>query len=333
MSDPTVTRHFCTLFDRGYVFKGVAMLRSLFLHCPAAHVHVLCMDEETITVLGRCGFPAVTCIALADFEDSAMLDAKKTRNVAEYCWTLTPCLLWHVLERAPTIQSITYLDADLYFYSPVEPLLDEIGDASIAIIEHRFTARLQHLEVNGRFCVEWVGFRRDEAGMACLALWRAQCLEWCYARLEDDRMGDQKYLDAWPNRYQSVHVIQHAGAGLAPWNFDRYRFGHMPNGDFSVDGAPLIFYHFHQFQIVEGDRFDRLSPSYIAKQREPDSVYLAYEAEIRKAIANVASVYPGFTFGIRSPSNVASRRWVQRFVPRPIKELLRRAMTFAGGKL
>ena len=326
-------RHFCTLFDRGYVFKGVAMLRSLFRFCPRAHVHVLCMDEETRAVLLKLDFPAVTCIALADFEDPAMLEAKKSRNVAEYCWTLTPCLPWYVLQRDAAIDAITYLDADLYFYSPVEPLFDEIGDASVAIIEHRFTPRLQHLEVNGRFCVEWVGFRRDSEGMACLERWRTQCLEWCYARLEDDRMGDQKYLDSWPRDYRSVHVLQHAGAGLAPWNFDRYRFGHGADGAFTVDGVPLVFYHFHQFQLLEGGRFDRLSDYYIAERREPDGVYRAYEAALREAVAQVQQQAPGFVFGIKSAAHVASRRLVQRFMPRPFKEALRRVMTRMGGKV
>ncbi len=325
-------RHFCTLFDRGYTFKGVAMLRSLYRHCPGAHVFVLCMDDVTQKTLQGLSFPALTCIALADFEDQAMLEAKKTRNVAEYCWTLTPCLAWHVLERDPTIASITYLDADLYFYSPVQPLFDEIGDASIAIIEHRFTPRLQHLEVNGRYCVEWVGFRRDQEGMACLKQWRAQCLEWCFARLEDTRMGDQKYLDAWPKDYRSVHVLQHEGAGLAPWNFDRYQFARLPDGGLSVNRVPLIFYHFHQFQLLEGGKFDRLSASYIAEQREPEDVYAAYESALRQAVAEVQRLVPGFCFGIKSSAHVTSRRLVQRFVPRPLKELLRRMMTLMAGK-
>ena len=326
-------RHFCTLFDRGYLFKGVAMLRSLYHHCPGAHVHVLCMDEDTRRLLLQLDFPSITCIALADFEDAQMREVKKTRNVAEYCWTLTPCLPWHVLQADPSIDGITYLDADLYFYSPVQPLFDEIGDASVAIIEHRFTPRLQLLEVNGRFCVEWVGFRRDAEGMACLERWRAQCLEWCYARLEDDRMGDQKYLDAWPRDFRSVHVLQHAGAGLAPWNFDRYEFGGSARAGYTVDGAPLVFYHFHQFQLLEGGRFDRLSESYIADRREPDAVYTTYEQALREAMAQVRQHVPDCAWGIKSAAHVTSRRLVQRFVPRPVKELLRRAMTRMAGKL
>ncbi|MEO7937515.1 MAG: hypothetical protein ABIR55_02740 [Burkholderiaceae bacterium] len=326
-------RNFCTLFDSSYAFKGVAMLRSLRAHCPDAAVHVLCMDAITVQVIASLGLPGVTCIALGELEDDALLAAKRNRNVAEYCWTLTPCLLWYLLQRYPDIENLTYLDADLYFYASVEPLFAEIGDASIAIIEHRFTPRLRHLEVNGKFCVEWVGFGRDAQALECLQRWRSQCLEWCYARLEEGRMGDQKYLDEWPQRYPSLHVLQHRGAGLAPWNFDNHRFARLASGDLSVNGVPLVFYHFHQFQILEGGKFDRLSASYIADQREPEEVYRVYEQAMRKAIHDVRQKFPGFSFGIKSALQVSSRRWVQRFVPRRLKEALRRAMTRFSGAL
>src|SRR5258708_38133039 len=124
---------------------------------------------------------------------------------------MSPCLPWYILQHNSYVDCITYLDADLLFFSPVQPLFDEIGDSSIAIIEHWFTPRLKYYEANGRFCIEWVGFRRDEEALACLSRWRDQCIEWCYYRLEDRRMGDQKYLDEWPERYSSCHILQHLG--------------------------------------------------------------------------------------------------------------------------
>ena len=96
---------------------------------------------------------------------------------------------------------------------------------------------------------------------------------------------------------------------------------------------PQWFYHFHQFQLLEGGRFDRLSESYIADRREPDAVYATYERALREAVAQVQRIEPAFTHGIKSAAHVTSRRLVQRFVPRPIKELLRRAMTRIAGKL
>lgn len=317
-------RHFCTLFDSNYLLKGVAMLRTLKQHCPQAHVHVLCMDERTQTILTALALPYITCLPLGSIEDEALLAAKRDRSVAEYCWTLSPCLPWYVLQQNPQIDFITYVDADLLFYSPVQPLFDEMGDASVAIIEHRFTPRLKHLEVNGRFCVEWVSFRRDEEGMACLSRWRDQCIEWCYYRLEDGRLGDQKYLDEWPQRYARLHILQHVGAGVAPWNYAQYRFGMSSRGQITVAGEPLIFYHFHQFQLLDNGRFDRLSTFYTSECQEPQAVYEAYEAALQSVLKEVRAVAPGFAAGLKPAAQIAGRRWVQRFVPRRIKEILRR---------
>lgn len=325
MSTP---RHFCTLFDSNYLLKGVSMLKSLARHCPGAHVHVLCMDAQTQAILTRLALPYITCIPLAALEDAELLNAKKDRGVAEYCWTLSPCLPTYVLQQNPQIDFITYIDADLFFYASVQPLFDEIGDSSIAIIEHRFTPRLQDRAVNGRFCVEWVSFRRDEEGMACLARWRAQCIEWCYYRLEEGRMGDQKYLDEWPGRYPSCHILQDPGAGIAPWNYAQYTFGTNASGQITVEGSPLIFYHFHQFQLIENGKFDRLSTFYTSECKEPQALYAVYERDLMQTLAEVSAVSPGFKGGIKPASTVKGRRWIQQFVPMWAKDIARRFMRY-----
>lgn len=318
-----VSHYFCTLFDSGYLFKGVAMLRSLAQHCPGAHVFVLCMDKKTQAILVQLDLPFITCIPLADIEDEELLLAKKDRSVAEYCWTLASCLLWHVLKNNPSVDSITYLDADLLFYSSVEPIFEEIGVNSIAIIEHRFTSRLKEYEANGIFCVEWVGIRRDEEGMACLSRWREQCLEWCYNRLDNDRMGDQKYLDEWPDRYKSCHIIQHAGAGIAPWNYAQYNFGSDTESNITVDGAPLVFYHFHQFQLLDNGHFHRLSNFFTSECTEPSAIYQIYEDSLSKVLEEVRDIDPAFSAGLQPALRVAFRRWMQSIIPRKLKEAAR----------
>lgn len=321
-------RYFCTLFDSGYLFKGLAMLQSLARFCPGTHVFVLCMDQQTQAILETLELKYITCIPLRDIEDEALLEAKKDRGVAEYCWTLSSSVPWYVLQHNPQIDFITYLDADLLFYSSVQPLFDEIGDASIAIIEHRFTPRLQDREVNGRFCVEWVSFRRDEEGMACLERWRGQCIDWCYYRLEDGKMGDQKYLDEWPERYTSCHILQHSGAGIAPWNYAQYTFGNDHSGQITVQGSPLIFYHFHQFQLLENGKFDRLSTFYTAECQEPNTIYNVYENELKAVIAEVRQQFPEFKGGLKPSASVTGRRWIQQFVPMWAKEIARQFIRY-----
>ena len=317
-------RYFCTLFDSGYLLKGLAMIRSLARHCPGMQIYVLCMDAQTKFILEHLNLPFVVCITLQEVENEELLAAKKNRGVAEYCWTLSSCFTWYVMQNFPKIDLLTYVDADLLFYSDVEPIFDEIGDASIAIIEHRFTERLKDREVNGRFCVEWDSFRRDQQGMACLSRWRTQCIEWCYYRLEDGKMGDQKYLDEWPSRYSCCHVIMHPGAGIAPWNYAQYRIGRNEGGKITVEGSPLIFYHFHQFQLLENGAFDRLSTFYTSECAEPVAVYEAYEHELRECLADVRALLSDFKGGLKPVSRVRARRFVQQFVPIWVKEIARR---------
>ena len=318
------TRHFCTLFDRNYLLKGAVMLRSIGQHCPGAQIHVLCMDAVTQELLHKLAIPGVHTIARVDVESEEVLAAKKTRSIAEYCWTLSSVLLWHVMQRRADIELLTYLDADLMFFSDVAPIFDAMGAASILAIEHRYTPRLANLEPYGRFNVQWVSFRRDRDGMACLQTWREQCLEWCFALIEEGRHGDQKYLDAWPARYgDAFHNLRHVGAGLAPWNYPNYRI--EARGDaIWVDDVPLIFYHFHQFQILEGGGFDCFSTNYAEDTPAPDLVYQRYWHAVQASIASVRQFEPGFSAGFRAASTVTLRRMASRLLPLKVKSALKR---------
>ena len=78
--------------------------------------------------------------------------------------------------------------------------------------------------------------------------WRESCNAWCYARLEDGKFGDQKYLDDWTIRFEGVHVLENLGGGVAPWNIQQYKFEEKP--------FELVFYHFHGFKFLENNRVE-----------------------------------------------------------------------------
>lgn len=315
---------FCTLFNCNYLLKGVVMLESLLSHCPESSVQVLCMDDATHGILSRLDLPRVSLLRLPEVENDELRRVKPGRSIAEYCWTLGPALCWHVLASDPEAWAVTYLDADLMFFSDVQPLFDEIGDASITIIEHRFAPKFTYMEAWGRFNVEWVGFRRTPAGLRCLKTWRDQCIDWCFARVEENRLGDQKYLDAWPETYgDDLHILRHVGAGIAPWNFSKHTFLER-DGQIYVDGVPLVFYHFNQFQLLKGGRFDYMTTAYSEDAVVPASVYGRYERALLDALGRVRRLQPDFHAGIRPAGAVLARRAAQRYLPITVKNLMRR---------
>jgi hypothetical protein len=302
-----MTREFCTLFDSGYLFKALALYDSLERHCERFHLTALCFDAEAERLLRLLALPNLTVLPLAELEsrDPALAGTKAGRNRFEYCCTATPALPLHLLESRPELEEITYLDADLFFFSSPEPLFAELGDASVLITPHRFPDYLRHYEANGIFNVQFMTFRRDERGLAALRWWHDRCVEWCYLRLEDGKFADQKYLDDWPERFEGVHVLRHPGGGLAPWNLDRHTLT-REDGQVLVDGEPLVFFHFHRVRMRVDGRYDWRAHGYLGLGPAGELVYGPYLAALDAAKRRVRGVDPAFGAGL-----VERRGWRQ----------------------
>ncbi|MCL4460027.1 MAG: class I SAM-dependent methyltransferase [Chloroflexi bacterium] len=292
---------FCTLFDKNYLYKGLALYQSLKTHCKEFNLWILCMDDVVYSILEKMALDNVKLIALGDFEDDELRKAKQERTMAEYCWTCTPSLLLYVLAQEPEATQIAYLDADLFFYSDPHPIYDELGSNSILIIEHRFSPEYRAWEsTSGIFNISMVIFKNDPYGLESLHWWRKRCLEACYLNPEVGQCGDQKYLDDWPSRFQNVVVLQHKGGGVAPWNIAKYQL-HNCNGKLFVDSDELIFYHFHSLQILERHlcrkRLFLASRGYQFTGQQLSMVYSPYVAALREAIDRVKQANPAFTWG------------------------------------
>ncbi len=256
-------RHFCTYFDKNYLSRGLSLYHSLGAHHPSARLYVCCFDEETFAYLKRAALPDLVAIPSSALEahDPQFAAARAGRTLLEYYFTSTPCWIRFVLDRFPEVELITYLDADLRFFASSEPAFAELGGDSVAIVEHRFLPHLRHLDAFGRFNVGWLSFRRDLAGLACLNWWRERCIEWCYDRVEPERMGDQKYLDRFPRLFDKVKILGHKGVDAAPWNLDVARV-RSDGSAVWVDGQELICFHFQGLKHLAGSLYESGLRSY-----------------------------------------------------------------------
>lgn len=278
--------NFCTLFDANYLSRGLNMYYSLQRHCRSFHLYIFAFDDQAFHLLKHINLPGVTLISLSQLEstDSDLLQVKPTRSQGEYCWTSTPSTIKYVLETYE-LETCTYLDSDLYFFSDPSVLYEEMGDNSVFITPHRYTPQYDKSQTSGIYCVQYVTFRHDERGMEVLNWWRDACLEWCYNRHEDGKFGDQKYLDDWPTRFEGVHVLNHLGGGVAPWNIQQYIFfrknGQLFGRETSTDSKfNLIFYHFHFVTFYISGMVD-LSP-YKLSSADKRLIYLPYLEEIEQ---------------------------------------------------
>lgn len=247
-----MTRAYCTYFDVNYLSRGLALYESLRATSPDFTLDVLCLDDETSTRLAARRLPGVRLTPLTELEaaDPELVATRDTRSKVEYIFTAGPAFLRYLFGQHPSLELLTYLDADLYFFSSPEPLYAEAdeADAATVIVGHRFPARLRHLEETGIYNVAWVSFRRDADGLACLDYWRSACIDWCYDRVEAGRYADQKYLDQFPERFARVHELKHTGADAAPWNLSTAPLREV-DGRFFAGDAPLVFFHFQGLKM------------------------------------------------------------------------------------
>ena len=210
-------------------------------------------------------------------------------------WTATPCVIRYFRDR-DGLDEITYMDADICFYSSPEPAFDAIGDGSVLITPASSSPQHYSRGLVGRtglYIVQFMTFRSDADGRAALEWWRERCIEWCFARYEDGKMGDQKYLDDWPARFGGVRLLGHPGV-LGPWCIESRKVAGGEDG-VTVDGEPLVFFHFMGLRRYADGTYRPAAGRFRIRAEEKRLIYDPYVArltELRQRIATIAPDYP-----------------------------------------
>lgn len=317
--------HFCTLFDSFYLVRGVTMYKSLEETGCDFHLFIFAFDDRSYNILSKLKLSKATIISLKEFENDELLAVKSGRTKAEYCWTCTSSTILYCIEKF-NLPSCTYLDADLFFYNDPKILLDEMGDQSVLLTEHRYPPKFNRAASSGIYCVQFITFVNDENGLKALHWWRDACIEWCFNRYEDGKFGDQKYLDDWTTRFKGIHVLKNLGGGVAAWNVEQYRFverksNHILFYDKSTDSFfETVFFHFHHVRFFKNDVVDlgwRQPASIIV-----DQLYVPYFIRLSETEAGIKKVDPEFNIPLENFS-VINNSGIKGVIKYLIKMVLR----------
>lgn len=303
--------HFCTLFDSNYLPRGLVLYQSLLDTKEDFFLYVVCFDDLAFDILNKLNLERLKPIKLGEFENDALLKVKQERTAGEYCWTCTPHVIRYVLDTY-NLEQVTYLDADLCFYNKPSILLNELKHAngSILITEHRYTPKYDQSNTSGKYCVQFMTFNADEYGLTALEWWQERCLEWCFNRHEDGKFGDQKYLDDWTLRFKGVHVLEHLGGGVAPWNVQQYKVS-VAGEKLYVNNFPLVFYHYHGYKYYRNGLHD-LVRGYVLSKDVVEFLYRPYGKSLLKAYERIFEVDSTFDKGWAT-TEVSFIEWTKYF--------------------
>jgi hypothetical protein len=300
------------------------MIESLRRAGEGGRVWVLCLSDEAYEALRRREPPGVELVRLSDFErlNPRLVAVRDQRSTMEYFFTMTPLFVTHVMRHSPGADWVTYLDADLWFFGSPQPIYDELGSSSVGIVPHRFPPSQSWRLRYGTFNVGWVSFRLDDAGVACAEWWSVRCLEWCRDTPDKGRFADQGYLDGFSDAVGGVRVIEHAGADLAPWNLRSHDTVWATPPVVTVDGQPLIFFHFHGLDR-DARRYYFKHATYSARTTRVvrDGIYLPYVVALGRVQSELNPSVPAREDVVRRGFGGSPLGWGRRMALRGLSRI------------
>lgn len=278
--------YFASLFDGNYIPRAELMIESLIHHLGRefSKIFVLSLDKDVIIHFS--GNSDVECISLNLVEEyfPELNIAKANRSFVEYIFTLSPYFPLYILENYPSVQRITSLDSDLYFFSSPGSILKSLGKENIGITAHNFPEELRDLEKFGKYNVSFQSFPNNDLGLKCLKDWANECLEYCGDELDSEgRFADQKYLDSWKDRYGHVVVFPTPEIGLAPWNIHNYPI-ELDSPFLKIKDKQVVFYHFQGIRVKRSGVFQLGLSEYQDEKPTKNTLklYIFYLKELKR---------------------------------------------------
>ena len=300
--------HYVTLFDQLFLPQALVLIDSLRKWSLDFQLWIVAMDSETVRILNEINEPRIRVIPVADIETEELRRVRPARTKGEYCWTLTPFTHTAVFDLDESVERVTYIDADIFLLRNPGPIFREFeeSEASVLITEHAYTPELDMTSTSGKYCVQFMTFNRN-GSYPISRWWQDRCVEWCFARLEDGKFGDQKYLDDWTERFNGmVHVLKNPGWAMGPWNSHRF------------NSSEALLYHFHGLRTVRGPGVQNFGfPPPIPTWT---GLYLPYIHEVLNAMAFLTNLN-----WVYSPQ--AKKRGALRIVGSRVKNRLKRFKT------
>lgn len=281
---------FCVILSKYRIYQGIALYRSLEHSYKNFKVFILCVDDETFQLCKALNLTKAILIKDEELRDERLIVAKEERRLNEYCWTLKPFFIEHVLDKYNYIENAVYLDADLYFFNNPSSIFLNHENYCILLSEHGYLEKSTAVEdICGKYNSGFIVFKNCKTSMDVLKWWKEKCIDWCYDKADNGRFGDQKYLELMPRLFEGVYSITTPGVNIAPWNEGRYIISNR-NGKVYINEDKLICYHYCGLRLISKNRFALL----IGSQTQNLAIHPPYVNELKAAIRDIEAINPGF---------------------------------------
>ncbi len=182
-------------------------------------------------------------------------------DVMELNTAAKPFMIQTLLEAGH--DAVVYFDPDIQIFSRLHRVVDALaGGASLVLTPHLcrpaedpdFPDDLG-IMVAGVFNLGFLAVRACAESDTVLAWWARRLEYQCLSEQSTGLFVDQKFMDLVPGFAERACILRDTAYNIGYWNLAQRTLGHA-DGQWTVDGKPLAFYHFSGFNPA---RMNRLS--------------------------------------------------------------------------
>ncbi|MEP7290140.1 MAG: glycosyltransferase [Chloroflexota bacterium] len=214
-------------------------------------------------------------------------------------------------------QKVIYFDPDIAIYHSLDPLLELLDRYLCVLTPHithsldddRSPGELDFLRV-GTFNLGFFALSKRDGWHRLLRWWEDKLYENCTREIERGLFVDQHWMDLVPSLFNLVYILRDPGYNVAYWNLSGREIARDPSGSYTVNGQPLIFFHFSGFWLAHPELVSKHQNrfSFDNLNSVSQSIFLEYRRALLDAgyetVSNFAYAYGTFADGAPIPDTL-----------------------------
>lgn len=252
--------HFFTIAAANYLPKVRVLFQSLRRWHPEWKLHLAIADTP----------PAQSALSSIDADEIHHLSELGIPNwkrwvfyhsLIELATAIKPFVLRRLLTR-PDCKAAIFLDPDIVVFSPLNDVEDAFADSDILLTPHLTVPETSlHGIIANEICTAqhgiynlgFIGVTARREGRAFTDWWIDRVYHFCREDIPNGIYTDQRWIDFVPAFFERVRILRSPRLNVAPWNLSARRLAGSLAEGFTVNGAPLGFYHFSQVDSTAND--------------------------------------------------------------------------------
>ena len=237
-----------------YLPKVRKLCASIREHHPEWEI-VLALADRDVGAIDLAAEPIDEVLAIEQLDIPDRERWTYFHTIVELATAIKPFVLKHLLDR-PGVDQVLYFDPDMVLFSRLDDLTASLRDANVVLTPHQTKPEttldaIRDNEISslkhGIYNLGFLGVRTTEEGKRFAAWWADRIYHFCVADIPNGLFTDQRWVDFAPAFFDDVVVLKQSRFNVATWNVTTRRVEGSRETGFTVDGAPLGFYHFTGF--------------------------------------------------------------------------------------